>query len=382
MGSDPASDLRSSAPAGVPPSHLPGRVAPQRRSPSGKGCRGRGRRSPPTGRARSVVNRSRRNDQERRRYRLTVPFGLTALAMYTSTPSWRIRLRASTRRSRPCKLTGTRGGSTGHSSRTPCSGTPQASRVGRSPSAGDIRQWPDRTTVGVPLPSHDAGIDLVAIKRDGFRVAIRCKARSGDGSVTPTQVQKFAGAAPLVGVRRALDGGGSPPERGSAGDRARHADGMQQEAVAACVRALRAGLPEHRDRRRGRNPADWMRRDPARLRSRVPDGRREGLRVAAGAGEGRGSRSASPTARPAKTNGCWRSRRPCWSSSAGAAASVAPCRVPCRSKERYGGVGRGEDRGAGAGAGGVTGSAAETARRSPARRDPDKGKSPAGASPT
>ena len=33
------------------------------------------------------------------------------------------------------------------------------------------REWPDRTSVGAPLPSHDAGIDLVAIKHDGSRVA-------------------------------------------------------------------------------------------------------------------------------------------------------------------------------------------------------------------
>ena len=58
------------------------------------------------------------------------------------------------------------------------------------------REWPERTTVGVPLPSHDAGIDLVAVKHDGSRVAIQCKARSGGGAVTTTQVQKFAGAAP------------------------------------------------------------------------------------------------------------------------------------------------------------------------------------------
>ena len=56
--------------------------------------------------------------------------------------------------------------------------------------------WPERTAVGVPLPSHDAGIDLVAVKHDGSRVAIQCKARSGGGAVTTTQVQKFAGAAP------------------------------------------------------------------------------------------------------------------------------------------------------------------------------------------
>ena len=57
-------------------------------------------------------------------------------------------------------------------------------------------EWPGRTSAGVPLPPHDAGIDLVAVKHDGSRVAIQCKARSGDGSVTPTQVQNFGGAAP------------------------------------------------------------------------------------------------------------------------------------------------------------------------------------------
>ena len=57
-------------------------------------------------------------------------------------------------------------------------------------------EWPGRTSVGVPLPPHAAGIDLVAVKHDGSRVAIQCKARSGDGSVTPSQVQNFGGAAP------------------------------------------------------------------------------------------------------------------------------------------------------------------------------------------
>lgn len=57
-------------------------------------------------------------------------------------------------------------------------------------------EWPGRTSVGVPLPSHDAGIDLMAVKHDGSRVAIQCKARSGDGSVMTKQVQQLAGAAP------------------------------------------------------------------------------------------------------------------------------------------------------------------------------------------
>ena len=48
---------------------------------------------------------------------------------------------------------------------------------------------------------------------------------------------------------------------------------MQQEAVAACVQALRAGLPEHRDRwLGGSNPADWMPRDAARATLVLPCG--------------------------------------------------------------------------------------------------------------
>ena len=57
-------------------------------------------------------------------------------------------------------------------------------------------EWPDRTTVGVPLSPQDAGIDLVAVKHGGSRIAIQCKARSGGGSVTTKQIQQFAGAAP------------------------------------------------------------------------------------------------------------------------------------------------------------------------------------------
>ena len=47
---------------------------------------------------------------------------------------------------------------------------------------------------------------------------------------------------------------------------------MQQEAVAACVQALRDGLPEHRDRWLGSNPADWMPRDAARATLVLPCG--------------------------------------------------------------------------------------------------------------
>ena len=163
-------------------------------------------------------------------------------------------------------------------------------------------EWPDRTSLAVPLPSHDAGIDLVGVKHDGSRVAIQCKARSGDGSVTPTQVQKFGGAAPssvfserwmVAEARRSaaaedaavlaevtfIDFEAALTEaRDAARDRERSATepdprtAMQDEAVAACVQALRAGLPEHRDRWLGRNHADWMPRDPARATLVLPCG--------------------------------------------------------------------------------------------------------------
>ena len=163
-------------------------------------------------------------------------------------------------------------------------------------------EWPDRTSVGVPLPSHDAGIDLVAVKRDGSRVAIQCKARSGDGSVTPTQVQKLGGAAPssvfserwmVAEARRsaAADDAAALAEvtfidfeaalaeaRDSVRERERSATepdprtAMQQDAVAECVKALRAGLPEHRDRWCGQDPADWMPRNAARATLVLPCG--------------------------------------------------------------------------------------------------------------
>ena len=163
-------------------------------------------------------------------------------------------------------------------------------------------EWPARTTVGVPLPSHDAGIDLVAVKHDGSRVAIQCKARSGGGTVTTTQVQKFAGAAPssvfaerwmvaeagrsaateeaaaVAGVTFVDFEAALAEARDSAHEREESAaqpdprTAMQQEAVAACVQALRAGLPEHRDHWLGRDPADWMPRDPARATLVLPCG--------------------------------------------------------------------------------------------------------------
>ena len=151
-----------------------------------------------------------------------------------------------------------------------------------------------------PAVAQDAGIDLVAVKHDGARVAIQCKARSGDGSVTTTQVQKFAGAAPaavfaerwmvaeartsattedaaavaavtFVDFEAALaDALEDAREQAATEPDPRTA--MQQEAVAACVQALRAGLPEHRDRWLGSNPADWMPCDAARATLVLPCG--------------------------------------------------------------------------------------------------------------
>ena len=161
-------------------------------------------------------------------------------------------------------------------------------------------EWPDRTTVGVPLPPQDAGIDLVAVKHGGSRIAIQCKARSGGGSVTTKQIQQFAGAAPasvfaerwmvaeahrsaateaaaavaavtFVDFEAALaDALEDAREQAATEPDPRTA--MQQEAVAACVQALRDGLPEHRDRWLGSNPADWMPRDAARATLVLPCG--------------------------------------------------------------------------------------------------------------
>ena len=163
-------------------------------------------------------------------------------------------------------------------------------------------EWPERTSLGIPLPSHDAGIDLVAVKHDGSRVAIQCKARSGDGAVTTTQVQQFAGAAPssvfaerwmVAEARRSAatedaaavaevtfidfeaalaEALADARERERASTEPDPRTAMQQEAVAACVQALRAGLPEHRDRWLGNKPADWMPRDAARAMLVLPCG--------------------------------------------------------------------------------------------------------------
>ena len=154
--------------------------------------------------------------------------------------------------------------------------------------------------MGVPLPSQDSGIDLVAVKHDGARVAIQRKARSGGGSVTTKQVQQFAGAAPasvfaerwfvaeahrstatedaaavaevtFVDFEQALaDTQEDTREREWAPTEPDPRTAIQQEAVAAYVTALRAGLLEHLDRWLGRNPAKWMPRDAARATLVLP----------------------------------------------------------------------------------------------------------------
>ena len=55
-----------------------------------------------------------------------------------------------------------------------------------------LRHYPRLSEFG--LEPHDDGIDLIAEKTDGRRVAIQCKALS-DGNVTTTMIQKFAGKA-------------------------------------------------------------------------------------------------------------------------------------------------------------------------------------------
>lgn len=161
-------------------------------------------------------------------------------------------------------------------------------------------EWPDRATAGVPLPAHDTGIDLVAVKPDGSLIAIQCKARSGDGSVTTRHVQQFAGAAPsLVFAERwfvaeahrsaATEDAATVADvtfvdfeaaladaREAAGERASSEPdprtAMQQEAVAECVKALRDGLTEHQERWLGDDPADWMPRKAARATLVLPCG--------------------------------------------------------------------------------------------------------------
>ncbi len=150
------------------------------------------------------------------------------------------------------------------------------------------KDWPERTAMDIPLPKEEDGIDLVAVKHDGTRIAIQCKARSGGRSVTTKDVQGFAGAAPntvfgerwfvaeanrskattdaavvadvtFVDFAAALsEARDDALEEHQGSTEADPRTAMQQEAVAACVDVLRNGLPEHRDRWRGSNPADWM----------------------------------------------------------------------------------------------------------------------------
>lgn len=160
--------------------------------------------------------------------------------------------------------------------------------------------WPERTSVSLPMPSHDVGIDLVAAKHDGSRVAIQCKARTGDGSVTIKEVQQFAGAAPaalfaerwfVAEARRsnATDDAAAVSDVTFMDFEAALADtladarerqrtepdprtAMQQRAVAACVKTLQDGLLEHRERWLGTRPADWMPHDATRATLVLPCG--------------------------------------------------------------------------------------------------------------
>ena len=162
--------------------------------------------------------------------------------------------------------------------------------------------WPERTAIDVPLPKDEDGIDLVAVKHDGTRIAIQCKARSGGRSVTTKDVQGFAGAAPrsvfaerwfVAEANRSkatMDAAAVADVTfvdfwGTLNDarddvlekqqRLTEPDPrtiMQQEAVAACVNVLRNGLPEHRDRWRGKRPTDWMPRDASRATLVLPCG--------------------------------------------------------------------------------------------------------------
>lgn len=154
-------------------------------------------------------------------------------------------------------------------------------------------QWPERTTVGVPLPSPDARIDLVAVKRDGSPVpnpAQGAERRCG-GDDAGAEVRR---RRTVVGVCGVLDRGGSRQERSDGGcrpcsgaDVRRFRPGTGDASDGALererrrpnpnrarpcsrnrgclpVQALRAGLPEHRDRWLGRNPVGWMASDLAR----------------------------------------------------------------------------------------------------------------------
>ena len=144
--------------------------------------------------------------------------------------------------------------------------------------AGDIPDWevsdcwplgdyPGLLELG--LDPYDDGIDLIAEKTDGRRVAIQCKALS-DGNVTTTMIQKFAGKAnrfderwlvttaqqtvtnartlqecnvvwkdALAELPQALLAHDEPRE-----DSADPRTAMQDEAVAECIKSLKNPPPE------------------------------------------------------------------------------------------------------------------------------------------
>ena len=158
--------------------------------------------------------------------------------------------------------------------------------------------WPGRVAAG--MPRRDDGVDVVAEKRDGSLVAIQCKNRSGDGSVTARQVREFAGAAPepvfaerwMVAEARRGRGaeeaavvtdvafvdfeadlvGALEHTRASAAAVEDPRTAMQDRAVAACVEVLRAGLPEHRKRWLSEEPAAWMPGEASRATLVLPCG--------------------------------------------------------------------------------------------------------------
>ena len=130
-----------------------------------------------------------------------------------------------------------------------------------------LRDYPGLSELG--LEPHDDGIDLIAEKTDGRRVAIQCKALS-EGNVTTTMIQKFAGKAnrfeerwfvttaqqtasnartlqecnvlwkdALAELPHALLAGDA-----SRGDSADPRTAMQDEAVAECIRSLKNPPPE------------------------------------------------------------------------------------------------------------------------------------------
>ena len=125
--------------------------------------------------------------------------------------------------------------------------------------------WPGRAEHG--LPFEDYGIDLVAETITGRTIAIQCKARSANGTVTPKAIREFAGAArdyyderwlvtnaePGRGAVDALatsgviwknifDEAAAEPSADEDEDDPRTA--MQDEAVRGCVQALTKPSPD------------------------------------------------------------------------------------------------------------------------------------------